>query len=194
MAVTINYATLVISVEQSDLTPLGGGVYELNANAFRNTLKNLEDSEDGMVFPPTLRHATESTLSGVTYARQLEIINGYTITFETVGSPYTVQVVGANHNLGDVTNFDGGMSMIVGNSAGLQVVSVGSGLSTPQDERLARIEKFLRNKRITDPTTGTQTVFDDDGSTVLVEGDLFEDAAGTQPYRGQGAERAERLA
>jgi hypothetical protein len=192
--ISIDYATLVISVEQSDLTPLGGQQYRLDANAFRNTLKNLEDSEDGMAFPPTLRHATESTLSGVTYARQLEIINGYTVTFETVGSPYTVTVVGANHNLGDVTNFDGGMSMIIGNSAGLQVVTSGSGLSAPQDARLSRIEKFLRNKKITDPVTGKQTVFDDDGSTVLAEGDLFEDAAGAQPYRGQGAERAERLA
>jgi hypothetical protein len=194
MTISIDYATLVISVEQSDLTALGGGLYELDANAFRNTLKNLEDSEDGIAFPPTLRHATEATLSGVTYVRQLEVINGYTITFETVGSPYTVTVVGANHNLGDVTNFDGGMSMIVGNSAGLQVVSVGSGLSTPQDERLARIEKFLRNKRVTDPATGQQTVFDDDGSSVLGQGALWENAAGTQAYRGQGAERSERLA
>lgn len=70
----------------------------------------------------------------------------------------------------------------------------GGGLTIPQDERLARIEKFLRNKRITNPASGKQTIFDDDGSTILGEGDLFEDADGTQPYRGQGAERAERLA
>jgi len=72
--------------------------------------------------------------------------------------------------------------------------SGGSGLSTDQANRLARIEKFLRNKRITDPVTGRQTVYDDDDSTVLGEGALFEDAAGSQAYRGQGAERAERLA
>lgn len=73
-------------------------------------------------------------------------------------------------------------------------VASGSGLSATQDERLARIEKFLRNKQVTDAATGKMTVFDDDGSTVLAEGDLFEDAAGTQPYQGQGAERRERLA
>lgn len=61
-------------------------------------------------------------------------------------------------------------------------------------DKLTLIEKLLRNKRITDPVAGTQTVYDNDGSTVLAQGLLFEDAAGTQAYRGQGAERAERLA
>ena len=69
----------------------------------------------------------------------------------------------------------------------------GGGLTAAQDQRLERIEKLLRNKTITDPVTGVQTVYEDDGTTVFVDGDLFEDAAGTQPYRGQGAERRERL-
>jgi len=139
MAITIDYGTFIIDVPQADLTFIGGNLYELNANDFRNILKDLEDDEDGMHFPPTLRHATESLLSGVTYARQLEIINGYTIDFENTGVPYTVVVVGANHNLADVTNFDGGMSMIIGNSAGLQVVETGSGLSPGQDATLTAI-------------------------------------------------------
>jgi hypothetical protein len=58
---------------------------------------------------------------------------------------------------------------------------------------LALAVKLLRNKRITDPVTGVQTLYDNDDVTVLLQGDLFEDAAGTQPYQGQGAERAERL-
>ena len=131
MAITINYGTKIITVPQADLTPLGGSLYELNANDFRNVLKNLEDDESGIAFLPTLRHATQSTLSGVTYARQVEIINGYTISFQNTGTPYTVKVAGANHNIGDVTNFDGGMSLIIGNAAGL-VVS-GSGV-TEQDK------------------------------------------------------------
>lgn len=53
--------------------------------------------------------------------------------------------------------------------------------------------KILRNKMITNPSTGTLTVYDDDGTTPLVSADIFEDAAGTQPYRGTGAERRERL-
>ena len=62
-----------------------------------------------------------------------------------------------------------------------------------QTGRMARVEKLLRNKQITDPVTGRLTLFDDDDVTPLLEGDLFEDADGTTPYRGRGAERRERL-
>ena len=73
-------------------------------------------------------------------------------------------------------------------------VSTGGGLDTTQEERLARIEKLLRNKQITSPATGKMTVYEDDGVTVLAEANLFENASGTQAYRGQGVERRERLA
>ncbi len=69
----------------------------------------------------------------------------------------------------------------------------GGGLTIDQDARLERIEKLLRNKQVTDPADGKLKVYDNDGTTLLLEGDLFEDAAATQPYRGQGAERRERL-
>lgn len=195
MAISINWATRVITVPQADLTSLGGSLYELDVDVFRLALKDIEDSEEGMNFPDTHRHNTAVTLAGVTYARTFEIINGYTVTFEPTGSPYTVKCVGANHNIGDVKNVNH-VSLIVGNSAGLIQVSTnsGSGLSTEQAEQLALVLKLLRNKQITDPTTGKMTVYDDNGTTVLVQGDLFEDAAGAQTYRGQGAERRERLA
>jgi hypothetical protein len=54
--------------------------------------------------------------------------------------------------------------------------------------------KLLRNKMVTNPADGTLTVYDDDSTTPLVSADIFEDAAGTQQYRGTGAERRERLA
>lgn len=134
MAITINWATKVISVPQSFLTLVGGVSYQLDVNALRNALKDIEDGDDGMAYPDTHRHATEATLSGVTYARQFEIINGYTVSFQNTGTPYTVSCVGANHNVGDVTNFDGGMSLVIGNSAGL--VSVG-GSSAPTSAEVA---------------------------------------------------------
>jgi hypothetical protein len=52
---------------------------------------------------------------------------------------------------------------------------------------------LLRNKVVTDPSTGKMTVYDTDGSTVLYEADLFEDVAGTIPYAGAGAERRDRF-
>jgi hypothetical protein len=125
---TINWLTKVISVPQSELTLLSGTKYELNVNTLRLALKDIEDGEEGMPFPDTHRHATESTLSGVTYARQFEIINGYTVSFQNTGTPYSIAFVGANHNIADVTNYDGGASLVIGNSAGLQVVATGSGV------------------------------------------------------------------
>lgn len=143
MAITIDWGPRIINVPQADLTLISGTLYELDVDVFRLTLKDLEDDEAGAVFPDTHRHNTEVTLSGVTYARTVEIINGYTVSFQNTGTPYTVSCVGANHNIGDVTNFDGGMSLLIGNSAGLIVKTVGSGLSTPQDALLTRIGDIL---------------------------------------------------
>lgn len=131
MAPSIHWGTKVITIPQADLTLVSGSLYELDVDVFRLALKNIEDSEDGMAHLDTHRHNTAVTLSGVTYARTFEIINGYTVTFEDTGSPYTVRAVGANHNLADVTNFTSEVSLIVGNSAGL--VSGGSGGVTSAD-------------------------------------------------------------
>ena len=59
---------------------------------------------------------------------------------------------------------------------------------------LSNIQKVLRNRTVTNPATGKMTVYDDDGTTVLFECDLFQDVAGATPYQGKGAERRERLA
>lgn len=59
--------------------------------------------------------------------------------------------------------------------------------------KLALLEKILRNKSITDPATGEFVLYDDNGTTELFRVPLWEDVAGTQAYRGQGAERKERL-
>lgn len=50
-----------------------------------------------------------------------------------------------------------------------------------------------RNKTVTDPVAGTMTVYADDGVTVAFTAPLWEDVAGTQAYRGQGAERRDGL-
>lgn len=58
---------------------------------------------------------------------------------------------------------------------------------------LALLGKVARNKTVTDPVAHTITVFDDDDVTPLLVAQLFEDAAGTVGYRGQGADRRDRL-
>jgi hypothetical protein len=124
MMITIDWATKIIFVPQSFLAALGGARYRLDVDAFRNALKDIEDGEDGMAYPDTHRHATQSTLSGVVYARQVEVINGYTVTFESTGTQYQVECVGANHNILDVKNVND-VSLVIGNSAGLIAVNTG---------------------------------------------------------------------
>lgn len=130
MPLSVDWSSKVITVPQSYLTPQGGGVYEMNVNQFRLDLKDIEDGEQGIVFPDTHRHVTETTLGGVTYSRFVEIINGYTVTFED--GQYIINLVGANNNIADVANLNQ-VSIRSANSAGLQTVVQGSGV-TEQDK------------------------------------------------------------
>lgn len=123
---SVDPATYVITVPQADLTHISGSLYELDVDWFRLQLKDWEDSEVGMAMPDTHRHNTSVALSGVTYARIVEVLAPYTVTFEYLGTPYTVRCVGANHNLADVKNVNP-VSLIVGNSAGLIEVATGAG-------------------------------------------------------------------
>lgn len=176
MAISIDWGTKVITVPQADLTLISGTLYELDIDVFRLALKDLEDSEAGMPFLRTHNHNTEVTLSGVTYARIFEIINGYTVTFQDTGSPYTVRCVGANHNLADVTNYVSEVSLIIGNSAGLIVVTAGAGSSitsnVKQNQALANFGFLMTDSTNHAPATGlTLTV------TRSIDGGAF--AAGT---------------
>jgi hypothetical protein len=126
VAISVDWGTKVISVPQSYLTLVGGSVYELDVDQFRLDLKDLEDNEAGMSFPDTHHHTAAITLGGVTLAEVVEIINGYTVTFEN-GS-YAVNLVGANNNIGDVTNVNS-VSIRSANSAGLVQIISGSGVT-----------------------------------------------------------------
>lgn len=61
------------------------------------------------------------------------------------------------------------------------------------DTRLLLALKVLINRFETDPGTGILTVYDDDDSTPLVSGPIWQNVAGTIPYAGSGAERRDRL-
>jgi hypothetical protein len=101
-------------------------IRELDLNDFRLALKDLEDSPEGMPYIDTHRHNTTVTLGGVTFARLIEIINNYTITFED--GQYAVNLVGANSNVGDRVNVNQ-VSVRSANSAGLVEIATGSGPS-----------------------------------------------------------------
>ena len=129
MAISINWPSKIINIPQSYLTLISAGVYELDTDELRLDLKNLEDSEVGMPYLDTHRHNAPVTLAGATYAQTLEIINGYTITFED--GQYAVNLVGSNNNISEVTNVNQ-VSIRSNNSAGLIQVTSGSGV-LPQD-------------------------------------------------------------
>jgi len=119
MAISITWGTKVINVPKADMTLIQSNpveIRELNLNTFRLTLKNLEDDEDGMPFPNTHNHNPPVSVGGVELARVVEIINGYTVTFED--GQYAVNLVGANSNVGDVINVNQ-VSVRSANSAGL---------------------------------------------------------------------------
>lgn len=60
-------------------------------------------------------------------------------------------------------------------------------------EVLGLLTRIARNRMVTDPATGKITVYADDDTTPLLSADLWDDAAGTTPYTGAGAEARDRL-
>ena len=147
MAITIDYngATYIIQVPRADLDLVQASpeIREMDVNWFRLQLKDIEDSAEGQPFPDTHSHNTEVTLAGLVYARVVEILAPYTITFED--GQYAVNLFGANNNVADKTNVNQ-VSIRSANSAGLISVSSGSGLSAEEHEQLMKaltVGKFL---------------------------------------------------
>ena len=143
MATSIDWGTKVISVPKADLTLVSGTLYELDTAAFRLELKDLEDSDDGMPFPDTHVHNVPVTVAGVTYARTIEIVNGYSVEFED--GQYSVRLVGSNNNIFDVENgilVQNQVQLIATNSAGyIQIETGTSGLTAAEALQLEELHK-----------------------------------------------------
>jgi len=125
MDISIDWGTKIIYVpklymEQVQTTPFE--VRKLDMDTFRLDLKDLEDDAEGMAFPDTHTHNTEVSFSGLTLARVIQTINGYTVTFED--GQYAVNIIGANSNISDVANLNQ-VSLRSFNSAGLQTYTFG---------------------------------------------------------------------
>ena len=123
MATTIDWPNKVISIPRADLTLIQSSpteIRQLDLNTFRLDLKDLEDNEEGMTFILTHIHNPPVTVGGVILSRVIELINGYTVTFED--GQYAVNLVGANSNVSDVVNVNQ-VSVRSANSAGLQDLS-----------------------------------------------------------------------
>jgi hypothetical protein len=125
MAISIEWATTKrIFVPKADMPIVQASpeIRELDVDAFRHALKDMEASVDGMPWPDTHEHKSETVLSGIVYARIVRILAPYTVEFED--GQYAVSTVGANHNIMDV-KIANQVSLLVQNSAGLIVAGSG---------------------------------------------------------------------
>ena len=119
---TVAWNTRIVSIAKADpeMTLIDAGppeIYECDVDTLRLALIDLEDDE-GMIEPDTHVHNSEVTVGGVTLARTVEFVNGYTVEFET--GQYAVNLAGANTNLSDVAIVNQ-VSIRSGNTAGLIV-------------------------------------------------------------------------
>lgn len=131
MAITLDAATYRILVPKADLAVVAApSFYDLDVDAFRLTLRNLEDDPDNAALPKTHDHNTELDVAGLVLARQVLIRAPWVVEFED--GAYQVTCKGANHNIG-VRRVFNSVSLNANLSAGLQIVTSGSGV-TAQDK------------------------------------------------------------
>ena len=146
MAISVNPITKTIFIPRADLSEVvAGSLFSLDTNQFRKDLRTWESTVEGRTVPITHSHNTEYSVAGVTYARKVEIINGYSVEFESFPSAYSVNLVGSNNNIFDIQNgilVQNNVQVIPGNAAGLQIVAVGSAVL---DQDVINIRNALLN-------------------------------------------------
>jgi len=129
---------------------------------------------------------TGKTLTAQLYD-SLGAATGAAITLAEVGSTFV---------------FEGDMPAIGGGEYGVRILEGATVRSQGSISWSGELEvtnhhlgRLIGNRRQTNPSTGKEQLFDDNDSTVLLEGDLFEDIAGATSYSGTstGADRRDRL-
>jgi len=101
MAMTLDPATKVFTIFQADLTLVTGTLYSADTDALRREMMSLLASEDYIWMPDSFNHNTEVTVGGVTYARTLTTLNGYSYTFSP-DSQWSVRLEGSNNDFWDI--------------------------------------------------------------------------------------------
>lgn len=132
----------------------------------------------------------------LTVTGSLVVDGGGNCFVPTVGN-YQVQVVQSVPVLAEAVSTSGGGGTApsaeqVADAVWSKTLAVAAGNSAAALLRL--VGDVTRNRVVTDPVAGTITVYDLDDVTVLYTAPLYADAAGTQPYTGEGADRRDRLA
>ena len=131
MSYSVNWVTKVISIPTADLTLVSGTRYSLDMTDFLAEIRRLEwEPTEGLWAPAILDHTdTRYDFAGANYAPFDDMINDYTIEFTGIAT--RVDLLGSNNDIIDVL-IATGVSVVPSNSAGLQIVTSGSGI-TEQD-------------------------------------------------------------
>ncbi len=103
-------------------------------------------------------------------------LNGGTLTIDATCTDGTIDVIGVGR--------------LVDNSGAGCTVNT---LAFMNADDTTNLRKLMTNRFETDPVTGTLTVYDDDDTTVLYQGNIWENVLATQIYRGRGSERRDKL-
>lgn len=162
----------------------------------RSALRALEETEFGVVNPRIFDYA-KIALGGGAWMYDITFVNGYTLQFPSSGGPFEIR--GGNFN---GTIVPTGVQVMVTRSAAYAVTALGGSAPTAEQNAAAvmshnDMRKLIKrgvNKCVLNPGTGTLTIYDDDGVTVLYSGLAYSDAAGTALYNGNApVHRTERL-
>lgn len=170
MAYSVNWATKVITIPKADLTLVSASpeVRSLDVTDLWEALIDIQDSEEGMNFLDIVRNTPPLTFAGVTLARVVEVINGYTLTFEN--GAWNVNIIGGNSNVADVANKNS-VGVNTANSAGLINVAGGGSLTAAQvwqyliedgksAEQFMRIIMSVLAGKVSGAGTGTESFRD----------------------------------
>lgn len=141
MSYTVDWIAKEINIPTSDLILKSGTEYNLPMQDFLAEIRRLEwEPTEGLWAPAILDHDNPKLdFAGANYAGFDEIINGYHI--HITGAATRVNLLGTNNNLVDVLIVSG-VSVVPGNSAGLQVINTGSGLTPEEQTKLDELHKL----------------------------------------------------
>jgi hypothetical protein len=182
MAYSVDWITKVISVPTADLTLVSGTRYSLDMSDFLAEARRLEWAFiDGLWAPTILDHTnTRYDFAGVNYAPFDDLLNDYTVEFTGVAT--RVDLLGSNNDIIDVL-IPTGISVVPSNSAGLQIVATGSGVTQQDKDDITAgvwlesegliVRKMLENK--VTKSGDVITIFDDNGVDVWRQFDLASD-------------------
>jgi hypothetical protein len=139
MAISPNWPTRNIFVPKTDTTLVGTDpvtgrqIRSFDTVQFHKDLRAEEESSDGRG-----AHLRTHNYGETQFAPDITMVNNFTVEFED--GTYRVVLVGSNNNIHTVSVVNS-VSVEPGNSAGLQIVAVGSGVTAQDKTDIANLNR-----------------------------------------------------